>query len=251
MEYVDIKEPWLKRVLPEGWPIHTSTLIGGPGGSGKPLIGNVVVASWLQAGGSVVFMSLQYPDHEFIASAMRRLTGLELADYYNRIEFIELDTTVDGIEPRLGRRFGANLVKPDIWDAAIERACSLVPDEGPGILVYGSALNLLLFSPTYGGEMLERMKRTVRDDKRRTYLFTASSTAKKEEIEQVEAAADNLLVSQATRRPFRLRMRVERMPGVPFISDEVEVPIPPEELTELKKIADHNRKRVIPLVSAI
>ena len=45
-----------------------------------------------------------------------------------------------------GNRFKANVVKPNVWDAALERAFAMVPDEGPGILVFCSALNLLLFS---------------------------------------------------------------------------------------------------------
>ena len=58
MDYLDIAEPWLGQILPQGWPTGTSSLITGPGGSGKPLIGNVIVANWLKQGGSVVFMAL-------------------------------------------------------------------------------------------------------------------------------------------------------------------------------------------------
>lgn len=247
---VAVTVPWLATLLPEGWPAGTSTVITGPGGSGKPLIGSVVAASWLEGGGSVVFMSLQYPDHTFIASGLRNVAGLDLASYRDRTAYLEFDATLDGLEEReSGIR--ANLVKPEIWDEAIERGCALVPEDGPGILVLGSALNLLLFSPTYGAAVLDRMKRTIRDDKRRTYLFSVSSTARGEMIRSLETLADNLMMSWSTRDPFRLFMRIDRMQDVPFMSAEIEVPISPETLEEVKAVADHSRRRVIPQVSAL
>jgi len=143
-----LQQEWFDRLIPEGLPIPSSTMLSGPGGSGKPLIGNVIVAAWLQQGGSVVFMSLQYPDHSFIAAGLEKISKLNLDDYKDRISFIELDATLEDMTPLMGNRFKANVVKPRVWDAALERACAMVPDEGPGILIFASALNLLLFSPT-------------------------------------------------------------------------------------------------------
>ncbi|MFP4638668.1 MAG: hypothetical protein ACLFM6_09535 [Spirochaetaceae bacterium] len=251
MERILVEQPWLGRVMPEGFPTHTSTLITGPGGSGKPLIGNLIAATWLRQGGSVVFMSLQYPSHQFIVSALKELAALDLYDYPGRAAFIELDATTPGIVPVKTGRLKANLVLPDIWDEAIDRACSMVPDEGPGILVYGSALNLLLFSPTYGQTLLDRMRATIESDKRRTYLFSVSTTAKGEMIAELEAVADNLITSRSERKPFRLYMRVLRMRNTDTPSSEIEVPFASDELENMKEIADHSRLRVIPLISKI
>ncbi|MFW5947489.1 MAG: hypothetical protein ACOCUW_03260, partial [Gemmatimonadota bacterium] len=93
MDRVPITTPWLSVLLPDGWPVRTSTVITGPGGSGKPLIGSVVAASWLERGGSVVFMSLQYPDHSLIEAGLRRVAGLDPADYRDRVAYLELDTS--------------------------------------------------------------------------------------------------------------------------------------------------------------
>jgi KaiC/GvpD/RAD55 family RecA-like ATPase len=251
MQGIQIEQPWLKKLIPNGFPPHTSTLITGPGGSGKPLIGNMIAAAWLRQGGSVVFMSLQYPSHEFIISGLRKVANLELSEYENRSAFIELDAALKGIVTVTNRHLKANLVIPDIWDSAIGQASSMVPDEGPGILVFGSALNLLLFSPTYATEVLTRMKRTVEEDKRRTYLFSVSTTAKEDMIAELEACADNLIISRSLKNPFRLFMQIVRMKNTDFISDEVEIPFMPETLEEVKEIADHSRKRVIPLISKI
>ncbi len=251
MERLAMRAGWLATLLPQGWPLRTSTLITGPGGSGKPLIGNLVAASWLEQGGSVVFMSLQYPGPEFIAAGLQKVAGVDVAAHAGRAAYLELDTSLDGLEEPTGVRLRANLVKPQVWDEGIERACALVSDRGPGVLVMGSALNLLLFSRTYGTAILDRMKRTIRDDKRRTYVFSVSSTAKKDMIDQLEAVADNLFVARSTRRPFRIFMRIERMRDVPFLPDEVEVPIASDTLEEVKEIADYSRRRVIPEVSAL
>ena len=251
MEKLDIAEPWLRQLLPQGWPIGTSTLITGPGGSGKPLIGNVMVSNWLKQGGSVVFMSLQYPSSDFTATGLERVTGEELADYEGHIAFIELDAAMEDMETVSQNRIRGNLVKPSVWTAALEKAISSLPREGPGVLVFGSALNLLLFSPTFGTGILAEIKATMAKTDTLTFLFSVSSTAKKEMIAELEEVADNLLVAHSNRDPFRLFLRVERMEGVPFSPEEVEVPISEETLTEIKTVADHSRRRVIPLVSSL
>ncbi len=63
--------------------------------------------------------------------------------------------------------------------------------------------------------------------------------------------ADNLLVSRSSKAPFRLFLRVERMQGVVFSPEEIEAPITAETLEDVKVVADHSRKRVIPLISRI
>ncbi len=95
------------------------------------------------------------------------------------------------------------------------------------------------------------MKRTVEEDKRRTYLFSVSTTAKEDMIAELEAGADNLIISRSVKSPFRLFMQIVRMKNTAFISEEVEIPLAPETLEEVKAIADHSRRRVIPLISKI
>jgi KaiC/GvpD/RAD55 family RecA-like ATPase len=249
--YIHTGRKWLDGLMPDGLPTNTSTLISGPGGSGKPLIGEAFVAAWLKGGGSAVFMSLQYPSRDFIYTSMKRVTGLDLMDFVNKTAFISLDATIDDMGEIHDGGFKANLVLPGVWENAIEKACTMVPEDGPGILVFGSALNLLLFSPSYEDQVLDSMIRTIRDDKRVTYIFSVSTTAKKDKIELMEDVADNLIMSRSEKKPFRLYMRILRMKDVPFVSDEILVPIPPGALSDVKEVAEHSRKRVIPLISNI
>jgi len=251
MQTLKIDTTWLERIMPEGLPLNTVTLISGPGGSGKPLIGDTLIAAWLRNGGSTVFMSLQYPDTSFIYESIKAVAGLNLDVYRDKVVFISLDAGIEGMEEPEANVFKANLVKPEVWDRAIEKACTMVPDEGPGIMVFGSALNLLLFSPTYGEEILNKMETVFRERKSRTYVFAVSTSAKKKEIARLEKIADNLIMTHSEKEPFRLFMNIERMKGVRFSNEEIEVPIPPKSLVHVKEIAEHSRRRVIPQISEI
>jgi len=86
-----IRQPWLVELLSEGLPYPSSTLISGPGGSGKPLIGFAFVYNWLKAGGNVIFIPLQYPKMELVKASLERLYNLNIDEYSNKIacQFIE------------------------------------------------------------------------------------------------------------------------------------------------------------------
>jgi KaiC/GvpD/RAD55 family RecA-like ATPase len=245
------QQDWFDRLLPDGLPIPSSTLLSGPGGSGKPLVGNVIAAAWLRQGGSVVFMSLQYPDHSFIKAGLSKVAHLDLDDFKDKVVFIELDATIDTMTEPDDNRFRANVVKPEVWDLAIEQASGMLTEDGPGILIFSSALNLLLFSPTYGAGILEKMKAAAQGAHKFTYLFSASTTAKAEEIAELEAVVDNLIMTRSAKSPFRLYMQVIRSKGNAHLADEIEVPFSAELLVDVKEIADHSRKKVIPLVSKL
>ncbi len=85
MKTLQTKINWVDDVIPEGLPLKSTTVITGPDGSGKPLIGETFVPAWLKKGGSIIFMSLQYPSTEFITESIKNVTGLdhikEIADH--------------------------------------------------------------------------------------------------------------------------------------------------------------------------
>ena len=56
MKKVKLGMEWLDSILPEGFPTNTSTIISGPGGSGKPLAGYLFASGWLRNGGKVAFI---------------------------------------------------------------------------------------------------------------------------------------------------------------------------------------------------
>lgn len=245
------QQEWFDRLIPEGLTIPASIMLSGPAGSGKPLIGNVMVASWLRQGGSVVFMSLQYPDHQFIITGLKNVSQLDLDDYSDKVAFIELDATLDGMTEPVGNRFKANVVIPSVWDQALQKACSMVPNEGPGIMIFASAINLLLFSPTYEQELMKKLKLAFQENTKYTYLFSASTTAKAERIAELEAIADHLIITRSEKSPFRLFMEFKRVKDGQFLPEEVRVPLADDVLADTKAIAEHSRKRIIPIISKI
>jgi len=242
---------WLEKLIPEGFPTKTTTIITGPGGSGKPLIGETIVSAWLENGGSVIFMALQYPDSEFVLKNIKHVAGLDIQKYKEKIVFIQLDTEIDSYKVAHKHLIYANLLKPDVWEHTLDIASKNLPNDGPGVLVFSSALNLLLFSPTFGDAILDKIKETITTNTDKTYLISVSTSAKRKEIKELEELADNLILSTSEKKPFRLYMRILRMKDVAFIPDKIQVPISPETLTHMKGIADHSKGKVMPAIQKI
>ncbi len=251
METLKTNIDWLDKLIPKGLPIKSTTIITGPGGSGKPLIGETFVSSWLKNGGSVIFMSLQYPNTEFVTESIKQVTGLDLQKYKEKTIFLQLDTEISDYKEVNEQLIHANLVKPDIWEKVLNIAAEKLPDEGPGILIFCSALNLLLFSPTYGDAIFDKIKEAIVTNSDKTFIISVSTSAKVNEIKQLEEMADNLILSTSKKKPFRLYMKIIRMKGVDFSSDEMQVPISPETLMHMKGMANHSKVKVIPAILKI
>ena len=105
-----------------------------------------------------------------------------------------------------------------------------------------------MFSPTYGNVIFEKIKSTIDLNTTNTYLFSVSTSAKAEEISQLEKIAYNLILSRSKKEPFRLFMKVLKIGGVPYDSSEVQVPISSDILSHIKEMADHSRRKVLPAI---
>jgi hypothetical protein len=78
-----------------------------------------------------------------------------------------------------------------VWEQAIDFATKQLPNNEPGVMVFVSALNLLLFSPSYGDLIFNKIKETIKGNKYLTYIISVSTSAKKEEIAQLEEMANH------------------------------------------------------------
>lgn len=232
---------WFDELMPEGISIPSSTLISGPGGTGKPLVEFAFVASWLKAGGSLIGIPLQYPSGELVMTATNKLYNTDLKDYHGKIVYIQFDPSFTGCEKIKDDTLRANLLNPLIWDEAIEKAEMMVDKTELGTMVFGSALNLLLFSKTYKNSILNKLKEVIQKDKSKTYAFAVSTSAFADEIKVLEKAADNLMFTRME-KPMRLFLKIERMKDVEFSAEEKEIAIPAEMLMEINKIAEATRK---------
>lgn len=246
---------WLNHLLPQGMVVPSSTLISGEGGSGKPLIGFTIISSWLKQGGNVIFL-LTSTGKDFVDQTFREVYGLNIGDFKKQLRFVQLDPDMPvNAEPTPFDSWSTpsrvNLVNPENWDKAIAQAeKQWKGSDGPGTLVFGAALNLMLFSKTYGDAVLDKFEKMTRDDKTRSYLFTVSTSALADKIEVLEKAADNLMFTR-NEKPMKLFLRIERMKAKPFDDNEVEVPLSQQDLQTIKKLAEGSRSNLIPKIRKI
>ncbi len=251
MKRLDLHVPWLKEMLPEGILIPGSTLISGPGGTGKPLVEFAFIASWLEAGGSLIGIPLQYPSGELVGKSLYNLYGLDINQFHDRVVMVKFDPGEKGCRQEEDHVLTANLLHPKVWDKTIQTAEQLLGHaSGPGTMVFGSALNLLLFSPTYGEAVLKKMRDLLRGDKERSYFFAVSTTVYEDKIRMLEEAAGNLMYTRME-KPMRLFLQINRMKGVRFLPEEREVPISEKMLREIKQIAESTRTTRIPEIRKI
>jgi len=254
MKKFKIGQDWFDNLMPEGLPIPSSTLISGEGGSGKPLLGFSVLSSWLRQGGNAVYI-LTSQGKDFVEESMKKIYGIEIMNYKENVEFIKFDPSLapslDSIEKPQDEPIKANLVSPEVWDEAVAIAEERLRRESElGALIFCSAINLFLFSKTYRKSILDRLRELIAGDKTKTYLFTVSTSAYKEEIGVLEAVADNLMFTRAE-KPMKLFLKIIRMKGVNFSEKEVEVPLKAEDLLTIKNLSEGSREDLIPIIVKI
>jgi len=208
------------------------------------------VDTWLKAGGTLIGIPLQYPSGELVRIAMQKLYGTDLNNYKGKIAYIQFEPFADKSIIANENTVIANVIKPDIWDEAIEKAESLIQKSNLGTMVFGSALNLLLFSKTYKKSILDKLKDVLQNDKRRTYAFAVSTTALANEIKTLEEVADNLMFTRME-KPMKLYLKILRMKYVNYSKKEKEVPVSEEMLKEINEIAEATRKTRIPEIMKI
>ena len=245
---------WFDSLLPEGIPIPSSILISGPSGTGKPFVGLAFAASWLQQGGRVIFIPVHSSYPALFERGLLDLYGLSLEDFPGSHFFILVDTDLDPHEPAVEvsgcNTIRSNLVNPKAWREALAVASASLDGEGP-ILVFASALNLLLLSPSYGEQFFLMLLNTIRDTRGWTYLLTISSSILLKKSTILEQAADHLFLMKRVLRDRYLHLRAARVRNAAFCSDSVPVPVMPDFFEDLKNEAVASRRILIPKVSSI
>ena len=245
---------WFDPILPCGVPVPSSILISGPSGTGKPLVGLAVAGSWLKQGGRVIFIPIHAAYRSLFESGLKSLHGLSLAEYSGSYFYILLDTEMDPREETLevdgGSTVRCNLVNPKIWSEALAVATASMEGEGP-ILVFASALNVLLMSPSYGEQFFLMLLDTIRHTKGWTYLLAISSSILQKKAIVLEQAADHLFLMQRVPRKRQLHVRAARVRGAPFHVDPVPIPGMCDLLEEMKDEAVASRRILIPMVSRV
>lgn len=246
MNSYHINLPWMQQLLPDGIPVPSSTIITGPGGAGKPLIGAVLADAWLKQGGTLVHLLINF-DRAYSEKLLRNFEK-DLDKYAGRIVYIEFDPEMEAVEKSGSNMLKANLLRPDNLDSAILQAKQLLPSSDLGSLVYGSALNMLLFSPTYGAEIHQKIVELLQSND--NFIFTIANNIFEEQIAVWEKMSDNLFFTHGT-GIMHLGFKILRMSEGRFSKDEIEVPLTEDELRTMRSEADTSRKHLIPMIRKI
>jgi len=237
---------WLDALMPQGIVLPSSNLISGPAGAGKPLIGALFCDAWLKQGGALIHLLIHF-EREYAEKLLIHFNP-GLTGYDERVVFIAFDPKLEGLEKTGNMYIKANLLKPDIFDEALDMARALLPDSQLGVLIYASALNMLLFSATYGQMIHQKVLDLLKSGQ--NMLFTISDNVLEEQTERWEEAADNVFYSHGI-GIMRLAFRIEKMKNVDFKKDEVEVPLSEDELSSVRSEAEQARMNLIPMIRKI
>jgi len=238
----------LDKLLPDGYPIPGSTLVSGPGGSGKPLISLLFSAAWLDAGGRALFL-LTSTDRAYTERVLD-LFGYDMSRYRGRVLFADFDLETQDVVQVADDQVRANLLDPRAWDEILKRMEGLDSGGDMGDLITTAAINLFFFSPTYGNDIHIYIKRLLEAPGDRTIHMTINSDVFKPKAKALEDAADNLIMTRME-KPMRLFMQILRMKGAGFDPAEIEVPLTRQTLMEIKQEAERGRRDLIPSISKV
>ncbi len=241
---------WLNELFPKGFESKESILISGPGGSGKPLVALGIANAWLKAGGSIVNIPLQYPSMSMIKESMKSIYNMDLDDYKGRVSYIQFNPEIDGIKQKNESVIEANLVKPGQWKHAVEKAKTMVADTSLGVLVFASALNLLLFNRKYKDEVYESIKENLENVSDTSYLFTVANNVFTDDIKRWEETSDNLMVTHLDDN-MTLSLKVKKMHSVPYSQNWHVIPIESSKFDEIQAVAQSSRKKNVKAIKNI
>ena len=245
---------WFDSLLPSGLPIPSSIVISGPSGTGKPFVGLSFAGSWLRRGGRVIFIPIHSAYPQLFERGLRGLYGRSLQEFPDSHFFILLDAGLDSregcVEVAGSNSIRCNILNPKVWQEALALASASMEGQGP-ILIFASALNLLLMSPTYGEQFFQMLLDTIRNPGSGTYLLAVSSSILLKKIIILEQAADHLFFMDRVSGDPRLQLRAARVRDAGFFGAAVPVPAKREFVEELKNEAMASRRILIPTVSRV
>lgn len=239
MNTLKFKEPWLRELLPEGLPFPSSTVIEGPMGAGKPIIAAAFIKSWLEKGGNIISMPLQFPDPEYTKQNLKELYGLDLKDYMEQVVFVSLQPQMQGIQEAGPNHFQANMIEPENWTKVIELTKEKFSKDSD-ILFFSTALNLPLLAESKYEKLIDTLKFLFQQNSGLTYLFAVSSSMVANRVSQISHAADNLMEGHVT-KDNNLRFRIINMKNAQYNSKEQQVPLEPALMENAAERAKKHR----------
>ncbi len=138
-----------------------------------------------------------------------------------KIVYINFDPQMKDFEKTGIDELRANLLETDVFEATLEKAGNMLPQSKLGIMTYMSALNMLLYSKTYGTAVFNKYLAMAKE--KRHSLFSLSNNIFEDKMHEIERAADNVIYVHET-GIMRLSLKIMKMKDVSFVQDEIETP---------------------------
>ncbi len=228
----------LDKIFPEGIEVPNFTLIGGPGGSGKPLLSFIYIMNWLRRGGKVIYVATS-TSPEFV----RKTTGLlhlgDVSAFEQKKHIGFLD--VRPVEKKISNtEIQAPMMQPAVFRAKIsELEHQLSGDFGTMLAI--PALNLLFMNKTSRKELFQTVLNLLNERKDMTFVFTINEDVFQEMSNQLKERADVFLETFMEQKKIVV---VAQRANVPFRQEKLLIDFGPQVLAKVKEEADARRKKL-------
>ena len=240
------KIDWLNDFIPEDIKIPSTTVVTGPAGAAKEILGSMIAASWLNIGGSLIHVLTNFNrDH---AERLLSYYDVNVDKLSNKVVYINFDPQTKKIKQINENEFQANILNPTTFDEVIDEAKNTLQKSNSEILNYMTALNMLLYSKTYSESVYNNYQSKI--NKNSFNLFTFSNNIFPEKISKLENKADNVFYVHGT-GILHLSMKMLKINGSKVSGKEIETPITEGLINKHLLEIQNRRKELVPIIKKI
>jgi len=194
LKSLKITQSWLNDLIPEDIKIPSTTVVNGPAGAAKAIIGSMMATSWLKQGGSLIHVLTNFNrDH---AERLLSYSNVKSEETKGKIVYVNFDPKIKNHKQTSDDEFRANLLKPEVFSKVLKKSNKILSDSNTEILTYMTALNMLLFSKTYIKDVLATYFAKI--NKNSFNLFTFSDNVFADEMNGIREKADNIFYVHGT-----------------------------------------------------
>lgn len=235
---VSISDKGLNNLFPEGIEVPNFTLIGGPGGSGKPLLSFIYVMDWLKRGGKVIYVATS-TSPEFVrkTTALLGLGAISDFEQKKQVGFLDVRATEKKISQTERQ---SHMADPEIFKSRIsEFEQQLSGDFGTMLAI--PALNLLFMNKETRKELFQTILTLINTRKEMTFVFTINEDVFQDMSNRLKEESDIFMETFMEQKKIAV---VVQKANVPFSHDKLLIDFGRGVLVKVKEEADARRKKI-------
>ena len=246
MQSLKITPSWLDDFIPEDIKIPSTTVVTGPAGTAKGVLGSMIAASWLNQGGSLIHVLTNFNrDH---AERLLSYFNINTAEIRGRIIYVNFDPKIKNYKKVKDDELKANLLNPVIFNTVLDKASNLLSASNSDILTYMTALNMLLYSRSYKNDILKKFHTLINSQSNN--LFTFSDNVFADDMTEIKEKADNVFYVHGT-GIMHLGLKILSINRNSVSNIEIETPFGEEIINRhLLEIQNH-RQELVPIIKKI